>query len=58
MAEADRLKTAATLETVRTGVPSRWRNPDTGNEYAVTATRIYEAMKRLRVPAVNTRSMQ
>lgn len=43
MAEADRLKTAATLETVRTGVPSRWRNPDTGNEYAVTATKTYEA---------------
>src|SRR5581483_4919661 len=33
MDETDRLKTAATLETVRTGVPSTWRNPDTGNEY-------------------------
>lgn len=42
MDETDRLKTAATLETVRTGVPSTWRNPDTGNEYAVTPTKTYE----------------
>ncbi|BAU49687.1 hypothetical protein SVA_3139 [Sulfurifustis variabilis] len=42
MDETDRLKTAATLETVRTGVPSTWRNPDTGNQYAVTPTKTYE----------------
>jgi surface antigen len=38
----DRHRTAQTLETVRTGVPSRWHNPDTGNHYAVTPTRTYE----------------
>lgn len=42
MDETDRLKTAATLETVRTGVSSTWRNPDTGTEYAVTPTKTYE----------------
>ena len=42
MDETDRLKTARTLETVRTGVPSSWRNPDTGNAYSVTPTRTYE----------------
>ena len=43
MDETDRLKTAQTLENVRTGVPSRWRNPDTGYEYTVTPTRTYES---------------
>ncbi|MCS4504365.1 RT0821/Lpp0805 family surface protein [Arhodomonas aquaeolei] len=42
MDETDRLRTAAALENVRTGVPSSWRNPDTGNEYVVTPTRTYE----------------
>lgn len=42
MDETDRLRTAATLESVRTGVPSSWRNPDTGNAYTVTPTRTYE----------------
>ncbi|MEN8132374.1 MAG: RT0821/Lpp0805 family surface protein [Pseudomonadota bacterium] len=42
MDELDRLKTATTLETVRTGVSSRWRNPDTHNQYTVTPTRTYE----------------
>lgn len=42
MDEVDRMKTAQTLETVRTGVPARWHNPDTGNEYTVTPTRTYE----------------
>lgn len=42
MDETDRPKTAATLETVRTGVPSTWRNPDTGNEYVVTPTKTLE----------------
>ncbi len=43
MAETDRMKTAQTLETVRTGVPSSWRNPDTGNQYVVVPTRTYDA---------------
>jgi surface antigen len=43
MDEADRVKTAHALETVRTGVPSRWRNPDTGHQYTVVPTRTYEA---------------
>jgi len=42
MDDVDRLKTSQTLETVRTGVSSSWRNPDTGNQYAVTPTRTYE----------------
>jgi surface antigen len=36
------MKVAASLETVRTGVTSEWRNPDTQYEYAVTPTRTYE----------------
>lgn len=43
MDETDRLRTAASLETVRTGVPSTWRNPDTGNQYVVTPTKTYES---------------
>ncbi len=43
MDEQDRLKVAHSLETVRTGVSSQWRNPDTGNEYAVVPTRTYES---------------
>jgi len=43
MDETDRLRTAATMESVRTGVSSTWHNPDTGNEYSVTPTRTYEA---------------
>jgi surface antigen len=43
MAESDRLKAAHSLETVRTGVPSTWRNPDTGNQYTFTPTRTYDA---------------
>lgn len=39
MDELDRLKTAQTLETVRSGVSAQWQNPDTGNVYAVTPTR-------------------
>ena len=42
MDETDRLKTAHALETVRTGVPTTWRNPDTGNQYTVMPTRTYE----------------
>lgn len=43
MDETDQLKTAHSLETVRTGVPTTWRNPDTQNRYTVTPTRTYEA---------------
>ena len=43
MDETDRLKTAHALETVRTGVPSRWVNPDTRNQYTVVPTRTYDA---------------
>jgi surface antigen len=42
MDEQDRRKTAHTLETVRSGVPSHWRNPDSGNEYRVTPTRTFQ----------------
>lgn len=42
MDETDRLKAAHSLETVRTGVPSSWRNPDTGYDYTFTPTRTYE----------------
>ena len=42
MDDTDRLKTAQTLETVRTGVPSSWQNPDTGYQYTVVPTRTYE----------------
>lgn len=42
MAEVDRMKTASVLENVRTGVPSSWRNPDSGNQYSVVPTRTYE----------------
>lgn len=41
MAERDRYMTAQTLETVRTGVPSQWVNPDTGNRYTVVPMRTY-----------------
>lgn len=42
MDELDRLRTAQTLETVRTGVQSSWRNPDTGNTYTVVPTSTVE----------------
>ena len=42
MDETDQLKTTDSLETVRTGEPTSWNNPDTGNEYTVTPTRTYE----------------
>ena len=41
MDEVDRMNTAQSLEAVRTGVPSTWRNPDTGNQYSVTPTRTF-----------------
>lgn len=42
MDETDRIKTAQALETVRTGVPTRWVNPDTRNQYTVVPTRTYD----------------
>lgn len=42
MDEVDRMKVGATLETTRTGVTTRWENPDTGHQYAVTPTKTYE----------------
>jgi surface antigen len=42
MDDTDRLKTAHALENVRTGVPSQWKNPDSGNTYAVVPTKTYE----------------
>ncbi|MET0088087.1 MAG: glycine zipper 2TM domain-containing protein [Sedimenticola sp.] len=43
MDETDRRHTSHTLETVRTGVPSTWRNPDTGYSYEVTPTYTYDS---------------
>lgn len=42
MDQSDRLKVAHSLETVRTGVETSWRNPDTGYQYRVKPTRTYE----------------
>jgi surface antigen len=42
MDATDHMRTAQALESVRTGVPARWRNPDTGNDYTVVPTRTYE----------------
>lgn len=42
MADVDKLRTAQTLENVRTGVPSSWKNPDSGNQYMVVPTRTYD----------------
>ncbi|MFN0299972.1 MAG: RT0821/Lpp0805 family surface protein [Burkholderiales bacterium] len=41
----DRRNTGYALETVRSGVPSTWKNPDTGNQYTVVPTRTVEAAK-------------
>jgi surface antigen len=43
MAETDKIKAAQALESVRTGVSTAWRNPDSGNEYALVPTRTYDA---------------
>lgn len=43
MDDVDRAYTAGALETVRTGVSSRWDNPDSGRTYTVTPTRTYES---------------
>lgn len=43
MDDTDQLKTAQSLEGVRTGVPTTWKNPDTGVEYQFTPTKTYES---------------
>jgi surface antigen len=42
MDDADRMKTANTLNESRTGEATTWVNPDTGYEYTVTPTRTFE----------------
>jgi surface antigen len=42
MDETDRLRAAQTLESVRTGVSSTWRNPDSGVQYQFTPTNTFE----------------
>nr|WP_297346994.1 RT0821/Lpp0805 family surface protein [uncultured Glaciecola sp.] len=42
MDAADKLKLSHSLETVRSGVSTRWKNPDTGNYYTVVPTRTYQ----------------
>ncbi len=42
MDDVDRANAGRALETVRTGVASRWSNPDTGNAYRVVPTRTFE----------------
>ena len=41
MADTDRLKTAEALESSRTGTATRWKNPDSGNEYVIVPERTY-----------------
>jgi len=42
MDETDRMRVSQTLETVRTGVPARWYNPDTGSNYTMVPTSTYD----------------
>jgi len=42
MDKTDRLNVAHSLENVRTGVGTTWRNPDTGYRYRVVPTSTYE----------------
>ncbi len=42
MDDTDRLKVAHSLETVRTGVVTSWRNPDTGHTYEMVPRRTFE----------------
>jgi surface antigen len=44
MDEADRIKAAQSLESTRTGETSTWRNPDTGDQYAMTPTKTYNSI--------------
>ena len=48
MDDTDRLKTARSLETVRTGVPSTWSNPDYGQPvYRRTHTHLRQQYRTL-----------
>ncbi len=62
MDDSDRRKTAHSLETLRTGVQSRWRNPDTGNEYTVVPMRTWETAqgpcREYEVQAIIARRME
>ncbi len=42
MDEQDRVRAAQVFESYPTGSAATWRNPDTGDAYAVTPTRTYE----------------
>ena len=42
MDKTDRLKVSHSLETVRTGVATTWRNPDSGNQYRIVPTKTYD----------------
>ncbi|MDH3587438.1 MAG: glycine zipper 2TM domain-containing protein, partial [Gammaproteobacteria bacterium] len=42
MDDVDRMKTAEALNNNRTGQPTTWTNPDTGEEYTVKPTRTFE----------------
>lgn len=41
MDERDRVKVSHALETVQSGVATRWRNPDSGNQYAMVSNNTY-----------------
>jgi len=43
MDDTDRMKTAQTLNSNKTGQSTTWTNPDTGYQYTVTPTRTYDA---------------
>ena len=46
MDDTDRMKTAQTLHSARTGTTTTWVNPDTGAEYRLTPTRTYDSGQR------------
>jgi surface antigen len=41
MDERDRIKVSHALETVQSGVATRWINPDSGNQYAMVSNNTY-----------------
>jgi surface antigen len=41
MDKQDQLEVERTLESTPTGQTTRWKNPDTGNQFRVTPTRTY-----------------
>jgi surface antigen len=46
MDQQDQMRLVSSLETGRTGVPTQWRNPDTGNQYTVVPNKTYETQGR------------